>query len=155
MANSWRSAAPRTDAAAFYAIVLPAQNGVPAGRSTLFFPFVYIMSDDNFKATEVTRDKAPQEPDPNQKFWDMADTFIQLANENCKGATLGQVCASMMYASARFGAFTASVDAPDEAAFKQQLDGAIKYFQTEYEKMLRVNFREHADNFKSYHPEKK
>jgi hypothetical protein len=135
--------------------VLPAQNGVPAGRSTLFFPFVYIMSDDNFKATEVTRDKAPQEPDPNQKFWDMADTFIQLANENCKGATLGQVCASMMYASARFGAFTASVDAPDEAAFKQQLDGAIKYFQTEYEKMLRVNFREHADNFKSYHPEKK
>jgi hypothetical protein len=112
------------------------------------------MSDDNFKATEVTRNKTPKEPDPNEKFWDLADTFIQLANENCKGATLGQVCASMMYASARFGAFTASADAASEAAFKEQMEGALQYFRTEYEKMLRVNFREYADNFKGYHPDK-
>lgn len=111
------------------------------------------MSDDNFKPTEVTR-KPPAPPDPNQKFWDLADTFIQLANENCKGATLGQVCASMMYASARFGAFTASNDAPTEAKFKEQLDGAVTYFRTEYEKMLRENFRDYAENFKSYNPEK-
>jgi hypothetical protein len=112
------------------------------------------MSDDNFKTTEVTR-KPPKEPDENDKFWDLADTFIQLANENCKGATLGQVCASMMYASARFGAFTASVDAPTEAEFKKELDGAVTYFRTEYEKMLRDNFRDYAESFKSYHPEKK
>ncbi|HWV62032.1 MAG TPA: DUF3144 domain-containing protein, partial [Oxalicibacterium sp.] len=92
------------------------------------------MSDEDFKATEVTR-KPPKEPDENDKCWDMADSFIQVANENCKNATLGQVCASMMYASARFGAFTASVDAPTEETFKKQLDGAVQYFRTEYEKM--------------------
>lgn len=112
------------------------------------------MSDEDFKAKEVTR-KPPKEPDENDKFWDMADSFIQVANENCKNATLGQVCASMMYASARFGAFTASVDAPSEETFKKQLDGAVQYFRTEYEKMLRSNFREYADNFRNYHPEKK
>jgi hypothetical protein len=111
------------------------------------------MSDDNFKATDLSR-KQPAAPDPNQKFWDLADTFIQLANENCKGATLGQVCASMMYASARFGAFTASTDAPSEADFKRELDNAVLYFGTEYEKMLRENFRDYVENFKSYHPKK-
>jgi hypothetical protein len=112
------------------------------------------MSDDNFKAKDISR-KPPAPPDPNQKFWDLADTFVQLANENSKGATAGQVCAAMMYASARFGAFVASADAPSEAAFKEQLDGAITYFRQEYEKMLRENFRDYAENFKSYHPEKK
>lgn len=85
----------------------------------------------------------------------MADTFIQLANENSKRAAAGQVCASMMYASARFGAFVASGDAPSEATFKDQLEGAVTYFRTEYEKMLRENFRDYAENFQSYHPEKK
>ena len=112
------------------------------------------MSDDNFQAKDISR-KPPAPPDPNQKFWDMADSFIQLANENSKGAVAGQVCASMMYASARFGAFVASGDAPSEAIFKEQVEGAVAYFRTEYEKMLRENFRDYAENFKSYHPEKK
>lgn len=112
------------------------------------------MSDDNFTAKDISR-KPPAPPDPNQKFWDMADTFIQLANENSKGAAAGQVCASMMFASARFGAFVASGDAPSEATFKDQIEGAVTYFRTEYEKMLRENFRDYAENFKGYHPEKK
>lgn len=112
-----------------------------------------IMSDDNFKATDISR-KPPAAPDPNQKFWDLADTFIQLANGNCKGATLGQVCASMMYATARFNAFTASTDAPSDTVFKQDLESAITYFRTEFEKMLRENFRDYSENFQSYHPEK-
>lgn len=112
------------------------------------------MSDDEFKATEVSRSRPPKAPDPNQKFWDMADGFIQLANEGTKNAAMGQVCAALMFASARFGAFTASVDAPSEAAYQAQLEGALRYFRTEYEKMLRENFRDYAQNFKSYHPEK-
>ena len=114
------------------------------------------MSDDNFKAKDISR-KPPAPavpPDPNQKFWDIADTFIQLANENAKRAGPGQVCASMMYASARFGAFVSSADAPSETVFKDQLEAAVTYFSTEYEKMLRENFREYAENFKNYHPEK-
>lgn len=125
---------------------------MPGAMPTI--PYFKIMSDDDFKATDISR-KPPAPPDPNQKFWDLADTFIQLANENCKGATLGQVCASMMYASARFGAFTASTDAPSEEAFKEQLEGAVIYFRDEYEKMLRENFRDYVESFKSYHPEKK
>lgn len=112
-----------------------------------------IMSDD-FKAKDISR-KPPAPPDPNQKFWDMADDFVQLANENVKGSAAGQVCAAMMFASARFGAFVASSDAPSETVFKQQVDGAVAYFRTEYEKMLRENFRDYSENFQNYHPEKK
>ncbi|MBF8178137.1 MAG: DUF3144 domain-containing protein [Burkholderiaceae bacterium] len=111
------------------------------------------MSDDNFNARDVTR-PSTKAPDPNAKFWDIADTFIHLANENCKGAERGQVCAAMMYAAARFNAFTASVDAPSGAVFKSEADPAVAYFRTEFEKMLRENFRDYAENFKSYHPEK-
>jgi hypothetical protein len=111
------------------------------------------MSDDTFNATAITR-ASGKAPDPNAKFWDIADSFIHLANENCKGADRGQVCAAMMYAAARFNAFTASVDAPDDATFKTELDPAITYFRSEFEKMLRENFRDYSENFKSYHPEK-
>lgn len=111
------------------------------------------MSDDNFKSTEITR-KPPAPPDPNQKFWDLADSFIQLANENCKDATLGQVCASMMYATARFNAFTASNDASSDVDFHKDLDNAVTYFSTEFDKMLKENFSDYAENFKNYHPEK-
>jgi hypothetical protein len=111
------------------------------------------MSDDNFKAKEITR-KPPAPPDPNQKFWDIADSFIQLANENCKGATLGQVCAAMMYATARFNAFTASNDAPSGEAFRKDANNAVAYFGAEFDKMLKENFHDYAENFERYHPEK-
>ncbi|RQO37292.1 DUF3144 domain-containing protein [Herminiimonas sp. KBW02] len=111
------------------------------------------MSDDNFNARDVSR-PSTKAPDPNAKFWDIADTFIHLANENCKGAERGQVCAAMMYAAARFNAFTASVDAPNGAIYKSEQEPAVAYFRTEFEKMLRENFRDYAENFKSYHPEK-
>jgi len=144
----------QTRKTAFPHDVFHAISARPMWRRLFYSNPFKIMSEDNFKAKDISR-KPPAPPDPNQKFWDIADTFIQLANENSKGATAGQVCAAMMYASARFGAFVASGDAPNESTFKGQVDNAVLYFRTEYEKMLRENFRDYAENFKSYHPEKK
>ncbi|WP_293776707.1 DUF3144 domain-containing protein [uncultured Oxalicibacterium sp.] len=110
------------------------------------------MSDD-FKPKSISR-QTSKEPDPNQKFWDAADDFIRLANEACKTADRGQVCAAIMYAAARFNAFAASVDAPNLDVFKKETDPAIKYFRGEFEKMLRENLRDYTENFHKYHPEK-
>jgi len=109
------------------------------------------MSDDTFNAKSVSR---PRPADPHQKFWDAADHFIQLANEESKTADRGQVCAAIMYAAARYNAFAASADAPDVNTFKKEIEPAIQYFRTEFEKMLRENLRDYSENFQSYHPEK-
>ena len=111
------------------------------------------MSDDDFKPKSISR-QTSKEPDPNQKFWDTADDFIRLANEACKTADRGQVCAAIMYAAARFNAFAASVDAPSLDVFKKETDPAIKYFRGEFEKMLRENLRDYTENFHKYHTEK-
>lgn len=111
------------------------------------------MSDDNFNAKEVSR-QTSKAPNPQEKFWDVADSFVHLANENCKQVERGQVCAAMMFSAARFNAFTTSVDAPDAEVFAKEVEPAIAYFRDEFEKMLRENFRDYAKNFNSYHPEK-
>lgn len=72
-------------------------------------------------------------------FFALADKFLAVANEGAAEAGPGRVSAAMMFATARFNAFTAQTQGmpPGEAD-----EDAVRYFRDEYVKMLRENMQQ-------------
>lgn len=83
----------------------------------------------------------------DKQFWDLADSFIQLANTKLDEAKPSKVSASALFAAARFNAFVITAASPDKAQFIAEKEAAIAYFLGEYEKMLRDNLDEHLARF--------
>jgi hypothetical protein len=82
---------------------------------------------------------APRAYELPEEFQAAADRFIELANEMAGEANRDWVRAVLMFAAARYNAFTwiTREDAPG-----QTVDQAAAYFRNEYETMLRENIRE-------------
>ena len=82
------------------------------------------------------------------EFIQRADEHIAIANQQLeKGLTLGEVSASLMYASARFSTYmtcTSFDSAEDMLAEKNEI---IDYFVNEY----KLAFEEHMNNFAVTH----
>ena len=74
---------------------------------------------------------------PDQEFWDIADSFIHLANEHVGKASSGKVSSALLYAAARFNAFI--VASADDADLENEKELAVDYFSGEYKKMLSEN----------------
>lgn len=89
--------------------------------------------------------------DVDDKFYERADSHIHLSNEQLgveKGR--GRVSASMMYATARFNAWTSACDfssADDMANARAQ---TIAYFVEQYRLMLEENLDDYTSNFATY-----
>jgi hypothetical protein len=73
------------------------------------------------------------------EFLDAADRFVALANDIAEDKSRDWVRAALMYAAARYNAFTwiTREDNP-----QQTLEQAVVYFRNEYETMLRENVKE-------------
>jgi hypothetical protein len=69
-------------------------------------------------------------------FMDRADKFLAVANSLAGGVPLGQISASMMFATARFNAFVAQANGLEPGEVDEE---AVVYFRDQYEKMLREN----------------
>ena len=80
------------------------------------------------------------------EFLDAADRFVSLANELGENVSRDWVRAVMMYATARYTAFTWVTR--DEAA-EQTVDEAAAYFRGEYETMFRENVKEIAPVYRA------
>lgn len=89
------------------------------------------------------------ERDP--QFFDRADSFIRLANEQMQSGTeSGQVSAAFMYGLARYSAwFSASgwKTGQDMADAKAE---TLEFFVNEYRKMLELNLDDYIANFDKY-----
>ena len=73
------------------------------------------------------------------EFLEAADKFVALANELGENVSRDWVRAVMMYATARYTAFTwITGDEPPG----QTVDQAAAYFRSEYETMFRENVKE-------------
>ena len=74
--------------------------------------------------------------EPDDAFWNLADSFVELANRHIDNAPAGKVSAALMYAAARFNCFTLATVSPDLATVH---DEALNYLVGQYTKMVREN----------------
>lgn len=88
--------------------------------------------------SDVQRDK---------QFFDMADSFIQLANTHLNESKPSRVSASALFAASRFNAFVISAAAGSKEQLIAEKEAAIAYFLDQYEKMLRENIDEHLARY--------
>jgi len=86
----------------------------------------------------------------DKAFFERADAYITVANEQSQNVNRGKVSASMMFATARFNAWVSAsgTDSGDElASVKEE---ALEYFVSEYRKMLEENLDEYVEHFDNY-----
>ncbi len=83
----------------------------------------------------------------DKQFWDVTDSFIQLANTHLDTAKPIQVSECALFAAARFNAFVITAASQNKEQFIAEKEAAIAYFLDQYEKMLRENLDEHLTRF--------
>ena len=88
---------------------------------------------------DINKIVATQKYELPDEFLEAADRFVTLANEMGEQYSADWVRAVLMYAAARYNAFTwLTSDEPRG----QSLDTAAAYFRNEYETMFRENLKE-------------
>ncbi|MEW6415710.1 MAG: DUF3144 domain-containing protein [Pseudomonadota bacterium] len=88
--------------------------------------------------SDVQRDKL---------FYDLADAYISVANQQLNEAKPSQVSTAALFAASRFNAFVIAAASGSKAQMIAEKEAAIAYFMDQYEKMLRENIDEHLSRF--------
>ncbi len=88
--------------------------------------------------SDVRRDK---------QFWELTDSFIQLANTHLNETKPSRVSASALFAASRFNAFVITAATESKEQLIAEKEAAIAYFMDQYEKMLRENIDEHLARY--------
>lgn len=83
----------------------------------------------------------------DKEFWELTDSFIQLANTHLGNAKPSRVSTSALFAAARFNAFVITAASENKAQLIAEKEAAIAYFMEQYESMLRENLDEHLSRF--------
>src|SRR5262245_56572147 len=90
---------------------------------------------------------------PDDKFYDRADAFIRMANDQIggkDGASADMVNASMIFATARFNAWMSATGFNTGAAMAAKREETVEYFVAGYRQMLEGNLDAYIRNFDDY-----
>ena len=90
------------------------------------------------------------ESDTDKEFFERADAYITLANDQASNVSRGKVSASMMFATARFNAWVSASGTDSAEELASVKDEALQYFLSEYRKMLEENLDEYIEHFGKY-----
>lgn len=93
-------------------------------------------------------------PDRDDKFWEMTDKFINLANEQCEKNKNGQVSTSLLFSAARFNSFMFASTTKDVSDLLKDKELAIEYFTKQYKDALTENLNDYEKNYNDYVTEK-
>ena len=88
--------------------------------------------------------------DVDKEFFERADAYITVANEQAQTVNRGKVSASMMFATARFNAWVSASGTESGEELATVKDEALEYFLSEYRKMLEENLDEYIEHFDKY-----
>jgi len=83
-------------------------------------------------------------------FYNRADAVIDLANQQCEIIGKGKVSASLMYATARFGAWITASGFSSSEQMEAGKNEAIEYLVNQYRIMLDENLSDYIGNFDKY-----
>lgn len=83
----------------------------------------------------------------DKQFWELADSFIQLANTHLNEVKPSKISASALFAASRFNAFVITASASSKEQLIAEKEAAIAYFLEQYESMLRENLDEHVARY--------
>lgn len=86
----------------------------------------------------------------DKEFWDRADQFVNLANEQSQNVSPGEVSSSFLYAAARFNAFVAAATARNIDELKNNKEEAIRYFSNQYHEMFVENIEDWIKNYEKH-----
>lgn len=86
----------------------------------------------------------------DDRFYDRADSLINLANEHCSSIARGKVSASFLFAASRFNAWVSACGFESEDAMRAKRGETVEYFLAQYKAMLEENLDDYIANFKSY-----
>lgn len=86
----------------------------------------------------------------DEQFWNLADSFIRVANDHSRATGSGKVSAAMSYAAARFNAFVLASSKASAAELQADEEKAIDYFTEQYRRMLKDNLADYAKNYSRY-----
>ena len=89
--------------------------------------------------------------DVDEKYYERADAHIRLSNDQITPEVgHGKVSASFMFGAARFNAHLTATSWESQKEFSKGKDEAIKYFVSEYRKMLVEHMDDYEANFNDY-----
>ena len=88
--------------------------------------------------------------DVDKEFFERADAYITVANEQAAAVNRGKVSASMMFATARFNAWVSASGTDSGEELASVKEDALEYFVTEYRRMLEENLDEYIEHFDNY-----
>ncbi len=91
----------------------------------------------------------------DKRFYEMADAYIALANEQSGKEDQGTVSATLLYAAARFNTFLVASASDSADQFASRKEEIMEYFMAEYKKMLEEHFTDYHDRFDTYIGNKK
>ena len=86
----------------------------------------------------------------DDKFYARADAHIHLSNDQLEDAPGQMVNASMIFATARFNAWTSASGFDSGAAMAAKREETIEYFVAGYRQMLEGNIDAYIKNFDAY-----
>mgnify|MGYP001187074484 CR=1 FL=1 len=88
---------------------------------------------------------------PDEEFWDLADTFIENADNLCElSHDTGNVSAALLFAASRFSAFVVASSAEDSADLELKQDEATDYFVDQFRLMMMENLKDYHQNFDDF-----
>ena len=87
----------------------------------------------------------------DDKYYERADAHIRLSNDQItEEVGHGKVSASFMFGAARFNAHLTATSWNTQKEFSDGKEDAIKYFVSEYRKMLVEHMDDYEEHFNAY-----
>ncbi|CAA6818903.1 MAG: Unknown protein [uncultured Sulfurovum sp.] len=88
----------------------------------------------------------------DDKFYERADSFINLANEAItrEEASAGQIANSLMFAGSRFNAWVTAAGYQKGEDLAKEKEAILEFFTEQYKLMLSENIDSYVNNFNEY-----
>ena len=105
---------------------------------------------DDYGSEDMSDDVSTEELSDEEldvQLREVADKFIDLANQQAQRFHKENVSQGMMYGTVRFNAFVVASHADDVLAYDEDRDRAIEYFVGQYRQMLISNLDDYRGSF--------